>query len=668
MLKSIQSGDRTRTQAFHTSGLPALLAAMIALAAVSGCDRRPAASSASTGETVAAAIRAEEQDRFSDNMLPIAFESIVHLEDYDAPEVLGQAVDRLNQWLRTQKPQPDWKPDPLVSTLPEPLAAMPVVQELGKMEFKLGTPNIDGGALQEAVWLREVSQWARGDKPGDVDRALALFDWTVRNIQLDLASPPPGSDIQRIMQKPGETLLLGIGTPTDRAWIFILLCRQVGLDAALLAIPDAEQREVLRPKWVGVLSGGEIYLFEPTLGIPIPAPDGWKLDADGQLVIRPATLSQVAADDSILRQLDSDAEHQYPATAELVQQTVAMIEASPSYLTQRMKLVESRLAGEHRVVLTSSPSAQADRFRQCKQIVGAQLWTLPYQVIYQEMALASRRQQQLLMAFLPFQAPFGDTAALGKGRLYHLKGRFTGSPNCVDYYQIARLPDKVLANPQMDDQTRSVYFQAKILASYWLGLIAAHQNNYKSAQDYLEVRTLKYAPQGPWVHGAVYNLGRVLEAAGDAKRAVQVYETDDSYAGNFLRARMLRKLHGIEAPPPSAEPVETPAAPAEAAVAPTAEATPAEEMPATESAPSPEEKAGSQEKPVLEKEPDEEEPTGAKETDAPEEGMAPREEAAHERTPASEGGGSDEEKEEKADASDKPDEQEKPASEEGQEG
>lgn len=623
MLETIQTGGRTRAPAQYARAPLALLAVVMAVAAISGCDRRPSASSPSPGEATAAAIRAGEQDRFSDDMLPIAFESIVHLEDYDAPEVLGQAVDRLNQWLRNQKPQPDWKPDPLVATLPEPLAAMPVVQELGKMEFTLGTPNIDGGALQEAVWLREVSQWARGDKPGDLDRAMALFDWTVRNIQLDLTVPPVGSDIQRIMQKPGETLLLGIGTPTDRAWIFILLCRQVGLDAALLAIPDAEQRDVLRPKWVGVLCDGEVYLFEPTLGIPIPGPDGWKLDADGQLAIRPATLSQVAADDSILRQLDSDAEHRYPATAELVQQTVAMIEASPSYLTQRMKLVESRLAGEHRLVLTTSPSAQADRFRQCKQIAGAQLWTLPYQVIYQEMALGPQRQQHLFLAFLPFQAPFGDTAALGKGRLYHLKGRFTGSPNSVEYYQIARLPDKVLANPEMDDQTRSVYFQAKILASYWLGLIAAHQNNYPSAQDYLAVRTLQYAPQGPWVHGAVYNLGRVLEAAGEPERAVQVYETDDGYAGNFLRARMLRELHGIEAPPPSAEPAQTPAAQGAATESPTKEEAPAGEMPAAESAPAPAEKTESEEKPALE------------------EGMNPSDEPAEDKAPAPGAGASE---------------------------
>lgn len=623
MLETIQTGGRTRAPAQYAPAPLALLAVVMAVAAISGCDRRPSASSPSPGEATAAAIRAGEQDRFSDDMLPIAFESIVHLEDYDAPEVLGQAVDRLNQWLRNQKPQPDWKPDPLVATLPEPLAAMPVVQELGKLEFTLGTPNIDGGALQEAVWLREVSQWARGDKPGDLDRAMALFDWTVRNIQLDLTVPPAGSDIQRIMQKPGETLLLGIGTPTDRAWIFILLCRQVGLDAALLAIPDAEQRDVLRPKWVGVLCDGEVYLFEPTLGIPIPGPDGWKLDADGQLAIRPATLSQVAADDSILRQLDSDAEHRYPATAELVQQTVAMIEASPSYLTQRMKLVESRLAGEHRLVLTTSPSAQADRFRQCKQIAGAQLWTLPYQVIYQEMALGPQRQQHLFLAFLPFQAPFGDTAALGKGRLYHLKGRFTGSPNSVEYYQIARLPDKVLANPEMDDQTRSVYFQAKILASYWLGLIAAHQNNYPSAQDYLAVRTLQYAPQGPWVHGAVYNLGRVLEAAGEPERAVQVYETDDGYAGNFLRARMLRELHGIEAPPPSAEPAQTPAAQGAATESPTKEEAPAGEMPAAESAPAPAEKTESEEKPALE------------------EGMNPSDEPAEDKAPAPGAGASE---------------------------
>ena len=56
-----------------------------------------------------------------------------------------------------------------------------------------------------------------------------LFDWTIRNIALDRDS------LDRTPQMPWETLLLGHGTAMERAWVFILLARQQGLDAAVLA-------------------------------------------------------------------------------------------------------------------------------------------------------------------------------------------------------------------------------------------------------------------------------------------------------------------------------------------------------------------------------------------------------------------------------------------------
>ena len=44
----------------------------------------------------------------------------------------------------------------------------------------------EGRLLEEAVWLRDISQWARGEQlSSDADVATALFDWTVRNVQLD---------------------------------------------------------------------------------------------------------------------------------------------------------------------------------------------------------------------------------------------------------------------------------------------------------------------------------------------------------------------------------------------------------------------------------------------------------------------------------------------------
>ena len=53
----------------------------------------------------------------------------------------------------------------------------------------------------------------------------------------------------------------------------------------------------LRPWCVAVLVEGKLYLFDPPLGLPIPAPGGIAVDRAGQLDIQPATLDQVAADD-----------------------------------------------------------------------------------------------------------------------------------------------------------------------------------------------------------------------------------------------------------------------------------------------------------------------------------------------------------------------------------
>ena len=65
-------------------------------------------------------------------------------------------------------------------------------------------PN-DSRTLQEAAWMRDISRWAHGDKFDDVDRAAALFDWTVRNIQLE---PDDGSPPRR----PWQVLVYGAAT------------------------------------------------------------------------------------------------------------------------------------------------------------------------------------------------------------------------------------------------------------------------------------------------------------------------------------------------------------------------------------------------------------------------------------------------------------------------
>ena len=194
------SRDRARSAVL---ALTALLLA--ALPWTGGCkpDAPPPGAHAQVGGLEARGIS-------PDDLLKNAVQPLNHLEDFASGEMLQHIVERLNQWVETEEPLPDWKADPMVADLPQALRELPQVADLDKLEF----PREDAFALQETVWLRDLSGWARGETLNEVEQARRLFDWTVRNIQLD-PTPlgPEGRPLQRVRQIPWEILLLGRGTP-----------------------------------------------------------------------------------------------------------------------------------------------------------------------------------------------------------------------------------------------------------------------------------------------------------------------------------------------------------------------------------------------------------------------------------------------------------------------
>jgi len=560
-----------------------------------------------------------QRDRFS-----YAIDNLNRLEEFDwAPpsereadpllatclqsDMLRQIVDWLNQWVRTQEPPADWQPDALLTTLAKPLREIPMVQDLGKKEFS----RYDALALREAMWLREVSIWARGDDIDELVRAQRLFDWTVRNIQLESVAPGAGRAAElgsefpgRIPQFPWETLLFGRGTALDRAWVYILLARQQGLDAVLLGLADPADTTGKAPQpWVvAVLIEQELYLFDPELGLPIPAPDrasSWwskrlaapsarplpasasvKRDKSGQLAIQPATLAEVVGDAGLLRQMDADAAHPYRVKAADLQHVVALVEASPAYLSMRMNLVGARLVGEQTIVLTTAASDQAKRLEAVPHVAEARLWTLPYETFYRRLHLSAQEIRSRTQEYWPFMAD--PEAPLHKGRLLYLKGKLTGRStdpeSATRYFQKARTSEKKLAeleNTSQNDiyqqslpllrtlpenqrkaalerlkavavQQAGLYTeilrQAKQDASYWLGLVKLQQGIYPTAIDYLAKRTLQAVENSRWTHGATYNLARCYEASGQPVQAIKLYLSDATspgYRGNVLRARWL---------------------------------------------------------------------------------------------------------------------------------
>jgi tetratricopeptide (TPR) repeat protein len=522
----------------------AVLAALTMAASNGGC--RPAAPPPDAGTQLA---ESDSAGVAREDMFKTAIDNLNHLEDFASDEMLVQVVDRLNQWAEVQQPLPGWKPDPLLNGLPQALRDLSAVKDLDKLHF---VPE-DALFLHAAVCLRDLSAWARGPTHGEVEQAGRLFDWTVRNIQVDPpATGPDGQPAERLRQLPWETLLFGRGTSLDRAWVFILLARQQGIEAAMLALADPADPSGgrLRPWAVAVLSGGELYLFDPALGLPIPAPGGVRLGKDGQLVVEPATLRQVAADASLLRKLDLDPRYVYAAGAENLKRTMALVDASPADLSMRMRLVESRLAGPEKMVLTAPASDQAKRLTAVPGIGGAALWTFPYATILQRTRLSKEPAfaQQQMLALVPFFR-LDPSRPLWKGRIYHLKGKLGGEHGATFFYQKARPPtgeiDAAAAGGKLDPLARAMFLRAKQDASFWLGLVSFELGNYHAAEDYFTKRTLEAAPGGPWTHGAKYNLGRTYEASRQYDLAIREYEGDvqsPGYHGNALRARWLRAL------------------------------------------------------------------------------------------------------------------------------
>ena len=512
-----------------------------------GCRRATPAGSPGGSETSSDSA-GQTATLHRDELFEIAISNLNRLYQFEGTEMALQVADRLDQWIKTQPPLTDWTPDPLLHRLPHDLVQLKAVKELGELRFT----RDDGIFLQTAVWLRDIASWARGDQPDELSRAVELFDWVVINIQLDsqerMIQLPSG---QLLIRTPWETLLLGHGTIFDRAWVYLLLCRQEGLDAAVVAVNRAAGGAP--PLWevfaVGVLIDGELYLFEPALGVPIPAKDGLKVEKGKGLVIRPATLKELASDDSLLRRLDADPRNPYGVKAEDLREVMLYVEGSPPYLSRRMEMVQKMLAGTESLVITAHPSELAERLRRAEHVKDVELWVVPYEAEQQRESLGQQIGQLIVREVMPYLTPVGAVMPLWRGRVLHFRGDLIGEESAAYYYQLARPPERLLASGNMPADQEMILNRTKINASYWLGILALYQGNRKSAEDYFIRRTALSEPDSPWESGVLYALGRLNEKLGDYSRAITAYRSEmhlPNRFGNLVRARWLEELTGAK--------------------------------------------------------------------------------------------------------------------------
>jgi hypothetical protein len=175
----------------------------------------------------------------------------------------------------------------------------------------------DAAHLRTTVLLRQAAQHASRGIDSPLDQAVTLFNFVRRNV-LEFGPDAP-------TMTPYEILLLGRGSAEQRAWLYAELLRQIELDAVIVRPAD---RSVPADRWlvgVPVTAGDavEVYLFDMLAGVPIPAAS--EATATTVSVTQPATLSEVRAQEDLLRRLDlPDNPYRFTA-ADLKQVQVGLI-------------------------------------------------------------------------------------------------------------------------------------------------------------------------------------------------------------------------------------------------------------------------------------------------------------------------------------------------------
>lgn len=617
------SPQRQRRSSRRSRAIVLLFISATALAAALGCTTEP---------IVAPTTQTKAEKLASRDDLTLAFDSLRKLAEGGDQQAAQRTIYYLNQWLATEKPSlGEWKPDRMVENMARVSRTAPGLERLDELEFKLLAPMPepamkalglakrpetdanDLSHLQTSLWLNDIAQRVRTEAPPplladwlrEVETSVGLpeaerlaaaervFDWTIRNIQLDELPPAPagptatagpqstdpispaliGEPGPGYRQSPLEVLIHGHGDAWERARVFILLCRQLKIDAVMLGI--MEETSPVPRGWVAAVPiKNELYLFDTTLGLPLPAKEARGI----------ATLSQVQADPALLRRLDVEGLPAYPVNAAEVKNVVALIDADPAALSRRMLLLESALPSNSRIALACQPSQLEPELRKCRGVALVSLWRVPFEAAQfglGRMRLAAQNPEYARQFQLEMMV-FDPAYQLLQGRNLHIQGRYSSSDDeqgARTQYLSARPADREIdalessefvraamglqqTLPADETQQRAAIDQMTTIArtrkhhaTYWLGLTyydAAAQEqrpqdrrrSYETAIEWLGERTVPVFPPSPWIAGARYNLARTYEQLGDHEAAIRWLKADTDSPqrrGNLLRAKMIEQ-------------------------------------------------------------------------------------------------------------------------------
>jgi hypothetical protein len=434
----------------------------------------------------------------------------------------------------------------------------------------------------------------------NIDRVRRVFDWVVRQVQL----VPPGSlgnaRLPHVFARPYDVLMRGMATESDgfwaeRGWLFMALCRQLGIDSGLITytrsttldassvkygvnqeIDAALPRLRIAPKppviWIcAVLIDDKVYLFDARLGLEVPGPGGSGV----------ATLNDALADPAILERMNLPGLLPYGTSrASLLGSPTKigiLIDSSTGYFSPKMKLLQSELSGKHRTILYRDPAKQRDSFTRAlgDRAGSVTLWGLPLEVetrLFTDSQYVASIQSSLFL--------FRPDFPLVYARVKQLRGELEEA--IEDYVTLRFRENAPLVNNKKVAIPQDVQDGLDAYATYYLALAHLERDDIKNAKTMFS-KELELLPEpGPnqpyynmFRRGANFNLGRLDESTNNASEAIAHYTQPDptfQHVGNLLRTCELVWRDPMNAVPASLPPAPEakPARPAQSAAVPPA--------------------------------------------------------------------------------------------------
>lgn len=459
------------------------------------------------------------------------------------PEHLGidseasGAIAVLNSW-REQSPLFETANFALnaesLQTLPADWLTEPQRQQMLSKEFRLG----DAIYIRNALMTSAAARTATEGTTAELDRVLALFDSTMQMVILQPAAVP------QLPFPLYELMLLGQGTPDDRAWVFAALLKQQRIDAVVLQSKDDPEA-----KLTGVILDGEVYLFDCRLGLPIPRGD----DPPSPRITRPATMREMLAHPDWWEALTIRADQPYAWNTDALNQADVFVIAEEESWSGRMKQLETVLPADSACVLydplvdtpalpllakriaAANPDWTPDRLKfwphplnlaERTQKLGEQIRQLqfvfqrvrvPLEVMKEKKEKLALTQDELLGKVNPFRDDSLDqgvgqftqiqpTDAHWKARVEMLLGRYDAAT--TQFLRIRHLaldtpPAELRGNPQEFQVWSQLYQAAAADASFWSAVCKIEQGDnatgVSALQDYLK----RYS-RSNWASGARY--------------------------------------------------------------------------------------------------------------------------------------------------------------------